>query len=227
MQNSARGAVATAIWIILATVMIGPVLVATTSPYLAYRNTAYIIGGFAGIISLSLLLIQPLLAAGYLPGARAITGRKWHRWVGTAIVVCVGLHVGGLYVTSPPDTQDALLLVSPTAFSVYGVLAMWGIVLTVALVILRHRMGLRYATWRLVHNGLAAIVVAATVTHALQIEGAMETVSKWGLCIAVVAATGATLIDLRLIRPFFAPKGGWINGDPNARKQKAGDEPPA
>ncbi|GKX34216.1 MAG: ferric reductase [Rhizobiaceae bacterium MnEN-MB40S] len=223
MPNSARRTVAVSIWAVLATMMIGPVLIAGASPYLAYRNTAYIVGGFAGIISLSLLLIQPLLAAGYLPGARAVTERKWHRWVGTAIVACVGLHIGGLFITSPPDTLDALLLVSPTTFSVYGVVAMWGIVLTAALVILRHRLGLRYATWRLVHNGLAAIVVAATVTHALQIEGAMETVSKWGLCLAVAAATGATLIDLRLIRPLFARRSDWRNHGPDADKQKAGE----
>ncbi|MEO4043281.1 ferric reductase-like transmembrane domain-containing protein [Hoeflea sp. CAU 1731] len=223
MTKSARRAVAIAMWVVLAIVMIGPILIAANSPYLSYRNTAYIIGGFAGIVGLSLLLIQPLLAAGYLPGARAITERKWHRWVGTAIVACVGLHIGGLYITSPPDTLDALLLVSPTAFSVYGVIAMWGIVLTAALVILRHRLGLRYATWRLVHNGLAAIVVAATVTHALQIEGAMESLSKWGLCLAVIAATGATLIDLRLIRPLFARRRGWRNHGSDARKQKAGE----
>ncbi len=223
MTRSARRAVAIAIWVALAIVMIGPVLIAVNSPYLAYRDTAYIIGGFAGIIGLSLLLIQPLLAAGYLPGAELTTERKWHRWVGSAIVACVFLHVGGLYITSPPDTLDALLLVAPTAFSVYGVLAMWGIALTAALVILRHRLGLRYATWRLVHNGLAAIVVAATVTHALQIEGAMGIVSKWGLCLAVIAATGATLIDLRLIRPLFARKDDWRQPDPEDRKQKTGE----
>ncbi len=57
--------------------------------------------------------------------------------------------------------------------------------------------------WRLIHNGLAAIVVVATVIHALQIEGAMEPGSKWMLCIAVVAATGVALLDLRLVRPIL------------------------
>lgn len=191
------------IWAALAAVTVVPVLIAATSPYLAYRNAAYIIGGFAGITALALLVIQPLLAAGYLPGANILTERRWHRWTGTAIAVCVALHVGGLYVTSPPDTLDALLLVAPTPFSIYGVLAMWGIVATVILVILRRRLGLAHATWRIVHNVLAAVVVVATVIHALQIEGAMETISKWVLCLAALAATAAALTGLRVIRPLL------------------------
>jgi predicted ferric reductase len=119
------------------------------------------------------------------------------------IILAVALHVGGLYVTSPPDTIDALLLVSPTPFSVYGVTAMWGVVATAILVLFRRWLGQRYPVWRLIHNGLAAIVVVATVIHALQIEGAMEPGSKWMLCIAVVAATGVALLDLRLVRPIL------------------------
>jgi predicted ferric reductase len=193
------------IWTALLVAMIAPILIATTSPYLAYRNAPYVVGGFAGILCLPLLLVQPLLAAGYLPGLHVTRARRWHHWVGAGIITCVVLHVAGLYVTSPPDTLDALLLVAPTPFSVYGVTAMWGAMLTAVLVLLRRRLGLRYPAWRLIHNGLALVVVAATVIHALQIEGAMGTMSKWALCLAVLLATGMTLLDLRVIRPFF----GW------------------
>ena len=79
---------------------------------------------------------------------------------------------------------------------------MWGVVATVALVALRRRLGLRYPTWLIVHNALALIVVVATVVHALQIEGAMEIVSKWAICIAALATTSVALFDLRVLRPF-------------------------
>jgi predicted ferric reductase len=183
--------------------MAAPVVMAATSPYLAYRSPAYIVGGFAGIVCLSLLLIQPLLAAQYLPGAGAEIGRKAHHWVGAAVIAGVVLHVGGLFVTSPPDTLDALMLVAPTPFSVYGVLAMWAVVATAVLVALRRRLRLRYSNWSLIHNGLALVVVVATVIHALQIQGAMESVSKWALCLAVLTATGVTLLHLRVIRPLL------------------------
>jgi hypothetical protein len=178
-----------------------PVAIAATSPYLAGRGLPYVISGFAGIFCLGFLLIQPVLAAGYLPGLDAVTARKWHRRVGSSIIAGVALHVGGLYLTSAPDTLDALLLVSPTPFSVYGVIAMWAVILTAGLVALRRKMGLRYAAWRLIHNGLAAIVVVATVVHALQIDGTMGTGSKWALCIAVLVMTTVSLLDLRVIRP--------------------------
>lgn len=189
------------IWISVIMVMTVPVLIATASPYLAYRNLAYVTGGFAGILGLAFLMMQPLLAAGYLPGAGAARERVWHRWLGTAIIACVAVHIGGLYLTSAPDTLDALLLVAPTPFSVYGVIAMWAIVLTGLLVAFRRRLGLRYSLWRLVHNGLALIVVITTVVHALLIEGAMEPVSKWLLCLAVLASTGGTLLLYWVIRP--------------------------
>lgn len=190
-------------WGGVAAVMIAPVVIAAFSPYLESRSVSYVVGGFAGIVGLSLLFLQPLLPAGYLAGLKGPAGRRWHRWVGLATVLAVALHVGGLYVTSPPDTIDALLLVSPTPFSVYGVMAMWGVVATAILVLSRRWLGLRYSVWRLIHNGLAAIVVVATVIHALQIEGAMEPGSKWMLCIAVVAATGVALLDLRVVRPIL------------------------
>jgi predicted ferric reductase len=203
MPSPKRRITALLIWAALGIVMAAPVVLATFSPYLEYRNLPYIVGGFAGIACLSLFVIQPLLAWGYLPGPGRARERRWHRWVGAAIVVAVALHVGGLYLTSAPDTLDALLLVAPTPFSVYGVQAMWGVVVTAVLVVLRHRLGVRYATWYLIHNGLALVVVVGTVIHALQIEGAMEIVSKWLLCLAALTATGATLLDLRVVKPLM------------------------
>lgn len=190
-------------WTGLLLVMAGPILLAATSPYLAARNLAYIVGGFAGIACLSLFVVQPLLAAGYLPGPAFPRQRRWHRRVGVAIVACVALHVGGLYLTSPPDTLDALLLVAPTPFSVFGVLAMWSIAATALLVALRRRLPFRPATWALLHNALALLAVVATVVHAVQIEGAMEPVSKWLLCLAALSSTGAVLLNLRLLAPLL------------------------
>ena len=184
-------------------VTIAPVVIAAFSPYLASRSLPYIVGGFAGVACLSLLFLQPLLAAGYLAGSKGPAGRRWHRWLGAAIVLAVALHVGGLYLASPEDTMDALLLLSPTPFSVYGVTAMWGVVATAILVLLRSRFRLRPSNWRLIHNGVATMVVVATVIHALQIEGAMEPGSKWMLCMAVVAATGVALLDLRVVKPML------------------------
>lgn len=201
MASPKRRITVALIWVGLVLAILTPVLVATTSPYLASRNLPYIVGGFAGIICLSLFVIQPLLAAGYLPGLTLANERNWHRWIGTAIVLLVAMHVGGLYLTSPPDTLDALLLVAPTPFSVYGVLGMWGVAVTAVLVALRRRLGLSYSTWFLIHNVLALTVVLATIIHALQIEGAMEIVSKWMLCLTALTATSVVILDLRVIKP--------------------------
>ena len=87
-------------------------------------------------------LFQPLLAGGILSGLSARLGRGVHRWVGAALVGAVVVHVGGLWVTTPPDVIDALTFTAPTWFSVWGVLAMWGVFATACVAVLRRRVPL-------------------------------------------------------------------------------------
>src|SRR5438270_5996102 len=129
---------ATLIWPALAAAIGVPVTAAALSPLLAWRGPLYIIAGFAGIFALGLMLVQPLLAGGYLPGLAAYRGRRAHRFVGGALVGLVVIHVLGLWITSPPDMIDALLFASPTPFSPFGVVAMYAI-LAVALLAVQRR----------------------------------------------------------------------------------------
>ena len=191
------------VWLILACISIGPVIIAAASPYQAARPVVYIIASLAGVLAMALLLVQPLLAAGYLPGLSLARLRAAHHWVGGTLVGLVALHVGGLYLTSPQDALDALLLVAPTPFSIYGVVAMWSVILTVLLVALRRRLGFRLQAWKTAHNGLAVIVVVATVVHALMIEGTMGYWSKWLLSLAVLAIMAVVILHFRLIKPLL------------------------
>src|SRR3954468_14291774 len=166
------------IWAVLATAVCVPIAAAAASPQLAWRGPLYITAGFAGILALGLMLVQPMLAGGYLPGLSGYRGRRAHRWIGGALVVAVVIHVAGLWITSPPDMIDALLFASPTPFSPFGVIAMWAIFAVALLALLRRRLGLRPRTWRIAHMLLAIVIVAGSVVHALLVEGPMETVSK-------------------------------------------------
>ena len=185
------------IWGALALAIGVPLTIAATSPLLQWREPVYIIAGFAGVAGMALILLQPLLVGGYLPCLPSKRGRGLHRWTGAALVVAVLIHVAGLWITSPPDVVDALLFVSATTFSVWGVVAMWAIFATALLAILRsrRRMGLRI--WRLGHSALALVIVTGTVLHALLIQGAMGQVSKIVLAGLVLAATLKVLVDLR------------------------------
>ena len=189
-----RLARAALIWIALASAIGVPIAIAATSPLLAWRNAVYILAGFAGMIALGLLLVQPLLAAGYLPGLSAYRGRRAHHWIGGALVVAIVVHVAGLWITSPPDMIDALTFASPTPFSPWGVTAMWAIFAVALLALFRRRLGLRM--WRVAHMLLATVIVAGSVVHAILIEGTMETVSKAALCALVLAAALKVLAEL-------------------------------
>ena len=186
------------IWVALAVAMCVPLAAAAASPLLAWRNAVYILAGFAGIIALGFMLVQPLLIGGYLPGFSGRLGRRVHHWIGGALVVAVVIHVGGLWITSPPDMVDALLFSSPTPFSPFGVIAMWAIFAVALLAALRRR--LRPRTWRTAHMLLAIVIVVGSVVHGMLIEGTMETISKAVLCALVLAAAVKVMVDLRVWR---------------------------
>jgi len=195
----------TLIWAALAAAVCVPIAAAAASPLLAWRGAVYMLAGFAGMIALGLLLVQPLLIGGYLPGLPAYRGRRGHHWIGGALVVAVVVHVGGLWITSPPDMIDALLFTSPTPFSPFGVIAMWAIFAVALLAAFRRRLGLR--TWRVAHMSLAVIIVTGGVVHAMLVEGTMETISKAALCALVLAAAVKVMVDLRVWRRRVTSRG--------------------
>jgi predicted ferric reductase len=202
-----RSARAPLIWAALALAIGVPIALAAGSEQLAWRGPVYILAGFAGIIALGLVLVQPLLIGGYLPGLSTYRGRRAHHWIGGALALAVVIHVAGLWITSPPDMIDALTYTSPTPFSPFGVTAMWAIFTVALLALLRRRLGLRLRTWRIVHIPLAIVIVAGSVAHCLLIEGTMETISKAALCVLILVATVKVMIDLQVRRKQRALRG--------------------
>ncbi len=185
------------IWAALLAAIAVPFAFATASPLLAWRDPVYIAAGFAGVLAMGLLLLQPLLAAGLMPGLGILQGRRVHRWVGATLVLAIVVHVAGLWLTSPPDVIDALTFTSPTPFSDWGVIAMWALLLTAGLAAVRHRLALRHRTWRRAHLALGVVIVSGSVVHALLIEGTMETVTKAILCGLAVIATARVVAGAR------------------------------
>ena len=185
------------IWAVIAGAIIVALAVAATSPLIAWRGPIYIVAGFAGVLALALVLLQPLLAAGYLPGLPVPRGPRAHRWVGAALVAAIIIHVAGLWLTSPPDVVDALLFDSPTPFSAWGVVAMWAAFAAALLAALRRPLRISPRAWRLGHTVLVLLVVVCGVVHALLIDGMMGSISKLALCTLVVVATAVALFNLR------------------------------
>lgn len=185
------------IWAALAIALAVPIAAAAASPLLAWRDPIYIAAGFAGIVALGLLLVQPLLMSGALPGLAAVRARRLHRGIGGLVVAAVAVHVAGLWITSPPDVVDVLLFASPTPFSVWGVVAMWAVFAVALMAALRRRLHISPRQWRIGHAALALVIVVGSVVHGMLVEGTMETMTKAALCVLVVAATAKVLVGLR------------------------------
>lgn len=187
----------TLIWTAVVITISVPIAAAAASPLIAWRDPVYVLAGLAGVIAMAVLLVQPMLAGGILPGLSTRQGRRVHRVVGGVLTALVVIHVAALWITSPPDVVDALLFESPTPFSAWGVVAMWAVFTSALLVSLRRRLHIRPLTWRLAHTTLAAVIVVGSVVHALLIQGTMETVSKTVLCALVIVTTAIVVAKLR------------------------------
>jgi predicted ferric reductase len=194
------------IWCAIAGIISASLIVAAGSEYLQYRSPVYVAGGFAGVAALALLLLQPLLAAGLLPGLPMPAGRRIHRWAGGALLLATVVHVAGLWITSPPDMVDALTFAAPTAFSVFGVVAMWALIAAALLASIRKNRRIRPQVWRFAHTMAASVVVSGSVAHAILIEGTMGTWSKAAMC---AVAIGALLVTLARLRPWNGTLRGW------------------
>ena len=181
------------IWVAALALITAPIIAASFSPLLQWRQPIYIIAGFSGIIGFGLLLVQPLLAGRYLTGLSPILARKIHKWVGAGLVTLVLVHVAGLWITSPPDVIDAFLFRSPTAFTPWGVIAFFCTVASATVALWRKKIGPRL--WKSVHLTLAASVIIGTVAHAFLIDGTMEPITKGLLSLAVVVAIGKLIYD--------------------------------
>ncbi len=105
------------------------------------------------------------------------------------------VHVGGLWITSLPDVVDALLFRSATAFSVWGVIAMWAVFGAALLALLLKRLrakmvGVALGAWR-------PSPWSERSSMCCWIEGTMEPVTKVLLCV-LVSVVLKVLIDLRV-----------------------------
>lgn len=173
-------------WILLAFCLGMPALLAAFSPLLEWRGPVYTAAGFAGILAYSFMLWQPLLMAGHWPPIKRRYARLLHRAVGAGVILLVAVHVLGLYLISPMDVLDVLSFRSPTPFGLWGAIALY-ILLVLGFVVLFKRK-IPLARWRFLHLSLASILSLTTILHVLPIEGTMESISKWILAAALLAA---------------------------------------
>ena len=142
-----------------------PLAVALTDGHLEGQSAALVISTAAAALAVSALALQPVLAG---------TGRlRWHRVLGAVALALVLLHLGGLYLESPEDTLFALSLDGPTRGRM-AALATAALIGVVALGVLRARLPMAGATWRVLHGFLAALVIFLGFGHAVLTDGALD-----------------------------------------------------
>ncbi len=165
------------------------------------RDATWVLGAVAGIIALSLLVVQVLLPTPWLTGLDL----RLHRLLGLGVAGLVLVHIVGLFLYSPDDVRDALVLAVPT-HSRLGVLSAWSVALSVALALARRRLGLTYSDWQILHAALAVAIVGTAVGHTVMIRGTLDGPAELLLCLAAALATSAAAIYRLIIIPLSLPR---------------------
>jgi predicted ferric reductase len=173
-----------------------PVVASGFSPLQEGRDATWIVGAVAGILALSLLILQVLLPTPWLAGLDL----PLHRVLGLGVAGLVVAHVAGLYLYSPDDVRDALVLAVPT-HSRLGVLSAWTVLLSVGLALARRRLGLTYSDWQIMHAALAVAIVGTAVGHTVTIRGTLDGPAELLLCAAAVVAVSAASVYRLVVRP--------------------------
>ncbi len=187
-------------WLLLGACVAAPLLIATQSPLLAWRDPIYIASSFAAILGMGLMLVQPALVGGVLVPRDARKARALHRVIGVALLGVVLAHIAGLWITSPPDVIDVLLFRSPAPFSLWGALALWTLVLAGSAALLRKRLRLPPWLFRRGHAALTGAAVLCTVLHVVLIEGLLPLWLKAAVSFLLVGVVGYAVWSLRLLK---------------------------
>ena len=138
-----------------------------------------------------------------------------HRVVGGVALALVLLHLGGLFVVGPEDTLFALSLDGPTRGRM-AALATLALVAVVVLGVLRGRLPMSGATWRILHGFLAALVILLSFGHAILTDGALD-----GLGTPVLLALAAVAL-LGIAGAFAARTALARRGRPPSRARPPG-----
>lgn len=172
-------------------------MAAALSPLQAGRDLTWIAGGLTGVLALGLLVPQGLLATGWITtGPRQ---RRWHRRTAYLLILAVLAHVGGLYLYSPDDILDALLLHMPL-YSKLGVASLAALVLVAALAAARRAFRRHPSGWRIAHGTLAALVAATAIGHTVLAWGALDGWAERLTVLAVMLAIAGALLQPLLER---------------------------
>ncbi len=154
-----------------------PLVLALTDFHLEAAPVALILSTAAGALAVSALVLQPLLAG---RGRIAV-----HQVLGAVALALVLVHVGALFVLAPDDALFAMSPDGPTRARM-ALLATIALVAVVLLGVLRPRLPLDGATWRILHGFLAGLVILLGFGHALLTDGALD-----GAGTVVLAGLGA------------------------------------
>jgi predicted ferric reductase len=187
-------------------VVVAPLLFALVAPRPSGRTFAVDVAaalGFGAFTMLALQLVLPARARAFTAPFGVDVLLRFHKQIGSAMVVLVVAHVVVLLVDDPAKFHLFVPGMAPwrAEAAVSSTLALGGILATT---IWRHRMRLSYEDWRAIHCILGVAALGFAFVHLVGVGRFMSLSTVWlSTAIALVGATGA-LFHLRVGRPLHS-----------------------
>lgn len=162
----------------------------------------------SGFLALTIAVLQLALVSRVRTTSRRFGSDRLialHRTAGVVALLFVGTHgvlLGGGWRWLSPFHGPPVVR--------WGAVAFWALLLVVSSALVRRRVGLSYERWRAIHVIGAALVIAASIAHILQIQG--YTASRpMRLTILGYAIGAAMLLTYRwVVRPWQLARRPWV-----------------
>jgi predicted ferric reductase len=184
-------------------VVLAPLVFALVAPRPSGRTFAVDVAaalGFGAFTMLALQLVLPARARTFTAPFGVDVLLRFHKQIGSAMVVLVVAHVVVLLVDDPAKFRLFVPGLAPwrAEAAVSSTLALGGILATT---FWRNRMRLSYEDWRAIHCILGIAALGFAFVHLIGVGRFMSLALVWfSTAIALVGATGA-LFHLRIGRP--------------------------
>lgn len=209
LEDRSRAGRARTLWLALYLLaMAAPLLFALVAPRPTGRSFAVDFAaalGFAAFTVLALQLVLPARVRAFTAPFGVDVLLRFHRQIGSAVVVLVLAHVIVLLVDDPAKLRLFLPGSAPwrAQAGVASVLSLGGLIATT---LWRSRLRLRYEDWRAIHGILGVAALGFAFAHLVGVGRYMSlSTISFVTAVALAGATGA-LFHLRVSRPLRAAR---------------------
>lgn len=164
--------------------------------------------GFVGLalMGLQFAVVSRFAAVNAPFGLDAVL--QYHRVISFTAMAFVVAHPA-IIVIQRPGMLDILNPVTTHWTARFGIISVVSLLVLVGTSLWRRRLGLSYEVWRLLHGGLAVVIIVTALFHIWGVGYYVDGPWKQGLWLVMSAVFVALLVNVRIVKPLRLLRRPW------------------